>query len=63
MTMMMMMTYCWLQYVYYRNFLYVTSTTFSIWDFQVVQMTEGLLYFKHILTEQAQVSCHYIVKL
>jgi len=60
-----MMTYCWLQYVHYKeNFLYVTNNTFSLpWDFQVNQMTKGLLYFKHATTEQEQVSCHYIVKI
>ena len=59
------MIYCWLQYVHYKeNFLYVTNTTFSFrCDFQVIQMTEGLLYYKHVSAEQEQVSCHYIVKI
>jgi len=60
-----MMTYCWLQYVHYKvNFLYDTNTTFSFrWDFQVIQMTKGLLYYKHVSAEQEQASCHYIVKI
>lgn len=59
------MTYCWLQYVHYKeNYLYVTNITFSFrWDFQVIQTTEGLLYFKHVSAKQEQISCHYIAKI